>query len=349
MQKIVYYGVEVCYELTPQKFYFIFLKQMQQYFVFRQNHKEDKWALYLDLAKCSQIEGTVIPNLLIVGYIVGRKTNIKPILYISRDGEARVWNYLNDIHFMQLNEEKEIYEIQISGSSTGTSYKLEDYSTTTYLEKGLKEERLSTYLNKQYSTLFNRYFTNFKYSMVDAYTAETYTINILEVFCKQLCYNAVEHGESFCYTTMQVNHKDERIFISVSDCGKGMYATFLDKIVKEGYKPAILPQDIQTQPYSAQLDFRAIVEGLIYRFYEEKFGIWSVMTEIMKMKGIVRFHSGKARVNIADLKIEELNECRDQQEAALYLYEHLKTGAYVQKTPSYQGTHIELELPLNGV
>lgn len=345
MQKVVYFGVEIDYELTPKKFYTVFLKDMQKYFRYRSYNTDEPWALHVNLAHCPNIEGTVIPNLLTVGYIVGKKTGMKPTLYIPREGEAKLWNYLNDIRFMEINENNRVYNVQVSGSSTAEGYGLADYCTTTFLKKGLKEEQISTYLSRRYSKLFRLHLGNFEYFVMGSSMPTIHTINILEVFCKQLCYNSINHGNSFCYTTMQVNYRKNLIFISVSDCGLGMYRTFYDKIVN-GYKPALLTEELVEYEHTAELDFRAIIEGLIYRFNEEQYGIWSVMTEIMDMEGIIRFHSGKARVIIADLDMEKLLQCQDQQAAALYLYEHLKGEECMQSTPFYQGTHIELELPL---
>lgn len=345
MQDNNYYEVEINYALTPQMFYGVFLKQMQKFFLIWSQHKVEVWRLYLNLACCPEIEGTVVPNLLTVGYIVGKRTGFAPILYISQRGESKLWNYLHDLRFVELSENNEIYDIRVSGSRTGEGYRFADYCTTTFLKKNLEEEQVAEYLRKRYSKLFKKYLTNFNYAVMSTEISVPYTINILEVFCKQLCYNAVSHGKSFCYTTMQVNHKKGRIFISVSDCGQGMYRTFLSKII-DGYEPSVLPKNIKDSRSTDDLEFRAIIEGLVYRFYEEKYGIWSVMRDIMDMRGILRFHSGKVRVVIADLDIKSLRMCQNRKKVAKYLYDYLSQEEYREKTPFYQGTHIELELPL---
>ncbi len=345
MQDNNYYEVEINYELTPQMFYGVFLKQMQKFFLIWSQHKAETWRLYLNLARCPNIEGIVVPNLLTVGYIVGKKTGFRPILYISQRGESKLWNYLDGIRFIELNENSEIYDIWVSGSRTGEGYRFADYCTTTFLKKNLNEDQVAEYLRKRYSKLFKRHLTNFDYAVISTETSVPYTVNILEVFCKQLCYNAVSHGESFCYTTMQVNHKDRRIFISVSDCGQGMYQTFFLKVAN-GYEPSVLPRNMRDFRRTDDLEFRAIIEGLVYRFCEEKYGIWSVLRDIMDMRGVLRFHSGKVRVIIADLDIKSLQMCQNRQEVAKYLYDYLSQEGYREKTPFYQGTHIELELPL---
>lgn len=340
-----FYEVEINYAFTPQMFYDVFLKEMQKYFSIMHYRIDESWILYLNLARCPSIEGTVIPNLLIVGYIVGKRTKCRPILYIPQRGESKLWNYLNDIRFMELNESNRIYDILVSGSQAGESYGFADYCTTTFLRKNLNEVQITEYLRKRYTNLFTKHLTNFEYVVVGTKISVPYTVNILEVFCKQLCYNAVFHGGSFCYTTMQANYKEKRIFISISDCGQGMYRTFLSKVMNN-YEPAILPKNMNEYKRTEELEFRAIIEGLIYRFYEDIYGIWSVLRDIMDMKGIIRFHSGKMRVIIADLDVERLSMCQDRQEAARYLYDYLNKEEYRYRTPFYQGTHIELELPL---
>lgn len=347
MQDINYYEVEINYTLTPQMFYGVFLKQMQKFFTIWSQYKTEVWRLYLNLARCPDIEGTVVPNLLTVGYIVGKRTGVRPILYISRRGGSKLWNYLHGIQFIELSENNEIYDIRASGRQTGERYRFADYCTTTFLQKNLDEEQVTEYLQKRYSMLFKKHLTNFDYAVMSTGIPVPYTINMLEVFCKQLCYNAVSHGESFCYITMQVNHKDRRIFISISDCGQGMYRTILSKI-ENGYEPAVLPININMRDFrrTDDLEFRAIIEGLVYRFYEEKYGIWSVLRDIMGMRGILRFHSGKIRVIIADLDIKSLQMYQNRHEVAKYLYDYLNQEGYREKTPFYQGTHIELELPL---
>lgn len=340
-----YYEVEINYALTPQMFYGGLLEELQKYFAVINSHTGETWTLYLNLAHCPDIEGTVIPNLLIAGYIVGKKTGIKPILYIPQRGESKLWNYLKDIGFVELNDNNEIFEIVISGSQTGESYRFADYCTTTFLKRNLNEEQVTEYLRRRYSRLFMKYLQNFEYAVVSTKFTIPYTVNILEVFCKQLCYNAVYHGKSFCYTTMQVNYKKQRIFISIADCGQGMFRTFMAKIM-DGYEPVIFSPDMDGLQRNVEQEFKAIIEGFVYRFNEEKYGIWSVLRDIMEMGGILRFHSGKTRVVVAGLNVEDLQKCQDQETAANYLYDYLNREEYRQKTPFYQGTHIELELPL---
>lgn len=340
-----YYEVEINYALTPQMFYGVFLEELQKYFVTISSSAEEAWILYLNLAHCPNIEGTVVPNLLLVGYIVGRKTESKPILYIPQRGGSKLWNYLNDIGFVELNDDNRIFEIIVGGRQTGESYNFADYCTTTFLEGGLSEEQVTKCLQRRYSKLFVNHLQNFEYAVVSKKLEIPYTVNILEIFCKQLCYNAVHHGESFCYTTMQVNYQKQRIFISIADCGQGMFRTFRSKVL-DGYKPVIFFPDMGRHPRNLELEFRAIIEGFVYRFDEDIYGIWSVLRDVMNIGGIIRFHTGKIRVIVADLDVEYLQGCQNKKEVAMYLYNHLNNEDYKQKTPFYQGTHIEMELPL---
>lgn len=126
-----------------------------------------------------------------------------------------------------------------------------------------------------------------------------------------------------------------------------MYNDFKDKMEYKKYQPYILPSTLEgIKKYQRyEIDSMAIIEGIIYRFGDPVYGLWNVLKNVMDVSGIVRIHSGKARVIISDLDCEEFEEYKKKQACELLL-QKLKAKSCISKTPYYSGTHVEIELPL---
>lgn len=348
MPKSILYVINITENFTPKVFYEYYLKKLGEYF--RENREacqsgQEPKLLFIDLSVCKEIEGSVIPNLLVTGMIIKGNTWNVPILYIPENGDCKIINYLREIQFEAINEFLDIFYIKTNGGMRKKNeYKLPDFCTTLYLNKALSEERISEELQRKYLTLFTRYLDEFTYEIKNNKTQKTEFVNLLEIFCKQICYNAVLHGESFCFVTMQVNQSRKKIFISIADCGKGMYEGFKNKLE---YHPLLLPQNTkEMKKYERyEIDSMAIIEGIIYRFNDPIYGLWNVLKSVMDAKGIVRIHSGKARVIISELECEMFEKYK-KREAARLLYQKLKTEICISETPDYSGTHVEIELPL---
>lgn len=350
MQKSILYVINVTESLTPKFFYENYLKELGEYI--RKNREAEKkgldkkW-LFIDLSGCKEIEGSVIPNLLVTGVIIKGNTG-KPVLYIPENGDCKIMNYLKEIHFEEINEFLDIFLIKTNGEIRKKSeYKLPDFCTTLYLNRKLSEEQVAEELQKRYLALFTKYLYEFAFEIKNYKTQKVECVNILEIFCKQICYNSIIHGESFCFVTMQVNKSRKKIFISIADCGKGMFEGLEYKIKCEKYKPILLPLNKEElKKYERfEIDSRSIIEGMMYRFKDSIYGLWNVLKSVMDVRGIVRLHSGKARIIISDLDCEKF-EKYEKERAVVLLYQKLKAEACINKTPDYSGTHIEIELPL---
>lgn len=343
--------INIAESFTPKVFYEYYLNELGIYFRKNEETKDkgrEEKCLLIDLSECKDIEGSVIPNLLVTGMIIKKETRNVPILYIPENGDSKIINYLKEIQFEEINDFLDIFYVKTNGGiRKKKEYKLPDFCTTLYLSKKLSEESVAEELQKRYLPLFTRYLSDFTYEITNNITKETKFVNLLEIFCKQICYNAILHGQSFCFTTMQVNQSRRKIFISIADCGKGMYNDFKDKMKYKKYQPYILPSTLQgIKKYQRyEIDSMAIIEGIIYRFGDPVYGLWNVLKNVMDVSGIVRIHSGKARVIISDLDCEEFEEYKKKQACQLLL-QKLKAKSCISKTPYYSGTHVEIELPL---
>lgn len=338
------YSIEVYDNFTPKIFYEWYLTKLQKYFVENQGEETSK-RLFVDLSKCSAIDGSVIPNLLVTGYIIKNNTGFTPILYLPDSNTSNIGNFLKQINFLDINDDREIYDVLSRFREKNIQYKLPEYCTTAYLDDDLKEEQVYEILQRQYGEFFNlRYLESFVY-VVNPLTEKQYFVNILEIFCKQVCFNAIDHGESFCVITIQVNQKLQKIFISIADCGKGMYRG-LEEQIQKGYNPVLLPCESEMRSCLSRYkkDLLSIIEGIVYRYEEEDYGLWNVLKDVLGVHGVMRFHSGKARV-ILDYDMEEVMRYRGKKEVAKGIYEKSQKNNN-KEMPYYAGTHVEIELPL---
>lgn len=345
------YIINIAESFTPKVFYENYLKELGLYLRKNRDMKDKEEhgeTLFIDLSGCRDIEGSVIPNLLATGVIVKKNTGNTPILYIPENGDSKIMNYLKAISFEDINSFLDIFYIKTNRwMRQEKKYKLPDFCTTLYLSKNLSEEKVAEELQKKYLALFTEYLADFTYELKNSKTQEGEPVNLLEIFCKQICCNAITHGESFCFVTMQVNRYRKKIFISISDCGKGMYGDFKQKMKEKEYQPLILPKGAEEikKDRRMEMDGMAITEGIMYRFGDSVYGLWNVLKSVMDVHGIVRIHSGKARVAISGLEYSEF-EKYDKKKAAGLLYRRLMSKLCVSQTPDYSGTHVEIELPL---
>ncbi len=345
MQKSDFYVITIDYVLSPRTFYSLFLKELQKYFRWMADGKSYSKVLCIDLLKCSKIEGSVIPNLLVIGHIVKLNTECLPCLFVEKGSALSA--FLLQIGFYDTNDYQHIFEVNVDRGEEESRYRLADYCTTIFLSASLTEVQVA-------STFARNYIDLFQLECLDQFTYMVQSdgmlmpVNLMEVFGKQICYNSILHGKSFCYVTMQVNKSMERVMMSFADCGSGLYASFYKKVQDESYQPLKLPFSVSDTVTASRhrLDLMAILDCVVYRFHSI-YGMWFVLRDVMNAKGTIRIHSGKARVILNDISVESLENCQTRQEAGELLYDHLLRGIdVIQETPHYKGTHIEIELPL---
>lgn len=337
--------IKIDYALSPKTFYGRYLKDLQRFFR-ELNINPGKRLLCIDLLNCEAIEGNVIPNLFVTGYII--KSHIGEAARLYLQPGANVSAFLQGINFYNINREQQIFEIIPDTSEEKERYRLADYCTTSVFKETLTEEQVAIEFVKKYSKLFQNHLEDFVYLKRDSEENRMIPINIMEVLCKQICCNSIEHGISPSYVTMQVNHANEVVLISFADYGKGMYLSIKEKVVKKDYHAISISRESLQRIKNSQtkLDILAILESVVYR-YNSKYGIWFVLQDVMRLRGIVRIHTGKARVSFAGIDVMMLEKCTSKESAFKALYIYLKSNPdNIQETPNYMGTHIEIEIPL---
>ena len=70
----------------------------------------------------------------------------------------------------------------------------------------------------------------------------------------------------------------------------------------------------------------------------------SDLKDVLEVHGVMRFHSGKARV-ILDDEGEGTLKCQSKEGVAREIYQKIRKGNR-NEVPYYAGTHVEIELPL---
>jgi hypothetical protein len=348
------YDITVNYVLSSKKFYDEYLKDLQSFF--RKVHDEPgEWKLRVDFSGCRAIEGNVIPNLFVTGYIV--KENIDYPTYLCIQPGSKLSSFLQGINFYYINREQQIFELFPDTSEDRDIYELADYCRTTFFDSSLSEADVATEIVNKYSRLFGQHLEEFVYLRMDEKSKKYTGVNIMEVFCKQICYNSIFHEKVPSYVTMQANYANNVVLISFADYGEGLYKSIQNHIIMDEYTPVEgtgryienidrkYTEKINVRRFAR--DFMAILECVLYRFGSD-YGIWLVFGEVMRGGGIIRFHTGRAKVSFSGIDIEELESCSSKENAFEVLMKMCNEHSdYVRKTPYYTGTHIEIELPMH--
>lgn len=337
--------ITVEYALSPKTFYNRYLRELQSFFQELGSNPGGR-ILCMDFTNCEAIEGNVIPNLLVTGYII--KDNIGCSAQMHIQPGSKLSAFLQGINFYAINQEQKIFEITPDTSDDKDIYHLAEYCTTSVFSAKLKEEQVAVEVVRKYSRLFFEHLEDFVYLKRDSMDGRITPINIMEVFCKQICYNSIKHGKSSSYVTMQVNYFNKVVLISFADYGKGMYASFKEKILAGECSAVALTRELINLPNtrSTKLDILAILESVVYR-YNSIYGIWFVLQDVMRLGGVVRIHTGKARIVFANIDVEKLESCETKESAFELLYRFCQENSdNVQETPNYMGTHVEIEIPL---
>lgn len=330
-----------------------FLSSVQFFNLLREieTMKIGKEQVLLDLSGVHRIDGNVIPNLLLLGNWLEKKTGYIPVIRMGKSFESGyLKKYLYGIKFYEHSKSVYLFEDPTDQYGGFEGKSMDSLNNTWHTEFPFfdviqdnsdiqkKETEINRYSNEIKRKVFfetkmflNDYLRKFEYG--DTEDKENGIADIII----QMVSNAIERGFSECYFTLQANYTKKSILIAVSDRGIGMRNSINRQrngkwSVGNEDKYSFFKRDVNSE-------LEAIIEGVYYRKNSSVYGLYNAISQIIDMFGTVRIHSNDTQVILT-------NRIKNQfQQETIYRY--LKTNEYNRReTVVFPGVHIEAEIPL---
>lgn len=304
--------------------------------------------IVIDMSEVHRIDGNVIPNLILMGKWLERKTGIIPLIRLGRTFDAGyLKKYLFSMKFYDFTRNIYRYEDENDKYGGFEGKDMDKRNVTLHYEFPYNEyedlpqndssrqrfrnaiaENVTIRVIHDTKEFLYRYFDMFNYGP----RAEKY--NRLADILGQIVGNSMSKGISEAYLTVQANYKRNKIIVAASDTGCGMRESMAFNRTEQNTDPKgyfLLNDDPKTEE-------EAIVEGLCYRKGSGIYGLYNAVLELIdKWDGIVRIHSNDTQLILTSNAVEAYKEMR----LLSYFNEYNR-----RNTAMFPGTHIEIEVPM---
>ena len=358
--------------MTSYYFYNTVLKKMHDYIL-----QEDPPQLLLDFSATKGIDALVLPNLLCLGYWVLKYSGRPVKIFVPSSPEfVSIRTFLANAGFADLAQKFGLFDFEadVTGGLSSRVYK-SSLNTTQVFQSVYKtddavdvEKTKIAIWNQLNSSLVPFIHQFLLYSDDKSISRNLEQISeTIVVFCRELVENALLHGWSFCFLTMQyTSNYRKQIKISVSDCGCG----FLNSIERDRKRskqilcmksngiPGVerlmhecppLQSDSEIRRYASMpvicTELEGIVYGLLSRF-NKPYGLYNVYQIVSKMGGTIRIHSNDTQLVLSERLQSLLTYCHSPEKLLQILENKQEYTANVRRGLKFKGTHIELEIML---
>lgn len=303
----------------------------------------------LDMTDVMRIDATVIPNLLLLGRFIEEKTGNIPRIRLGenlRSGYLK--KYLDGIGFYKLCDFYYAFDNPVGqyGGMIGKNMDTRNTTERFSIEEGpnVAQRRLQ-YNVYPFIKGYMRTFSHYK-------NDEELDENIIARFLNEMIDNSFKYGHSDVIVTVQANYKKNRIYLSVSDSGKGFKLPMCQcmdengqfyKVVLENGKLVQIRVDEEAYNILKKCpddEKNAAIIGLYKRKSSGIYGLYNLVDKVLCLKGTVRIHS-----NDIQLILTERWHSVFLQEGIMHMDQAFAKYNLV-KTSFFPGTHIEVELPM---
>lgn len=302
----------------------------------------------LDFTDVVGIDAVVIPNLLLLGRYIEKKTNNIPYIRLGEDLSAGyLKKYLLGIKFYELSDSYFYYEDAIGkyGGLVGKSMDKRNTTECFKFEDGVVvAQRRLFYKVLPFIENYLDVFRKEKINTSGVMDKNAFCNNDIAHFLKEMIENTFLYAGTDVIITVQTNYKKGKIFLSVSDPGIGFYRSMQDNMDEKGN---FLPREGEVDCGRNILGRRpkneeeAILVGIYKRVQSKTYGLFNVIKKILELKGIVRIHS-----NDRQIILTERLQNQFLKGTLLKNIEQLR-GYNIINTSLFQGVHFEMELPLS--
>lgn len=305
--------------LTSSEFYKNVLSEVQ--IVLRYHDKIDN--IIFDFSGTRKIEPNVIPNLLCLGRVIESILGRKAIISIPDTYEGgKVKNYLYLIGFTKLAGNVFWFESDPYGGLEGKQ--IDPLCGTIYFRDTIERDYITFTINDLIEPFADKYLNKFDRLSLEEGQMKNQITDLL----KELAENAKVHGKSYSYTTVHANYMEKTIYIAISDNGIG----FRESCTLE-HEQTLFENKIVLQN---ELD--AILFCVYMRNSSMKFGLYPIIRDVLKNKGIVRIHSNNTQIVFTPRAIEAFISKKLLEDRSFCKFN-------VRQELSFGGTHIEIEIP----
>ena len=377
------YVVSIGENLTSYAFYKTVIPQLHDYFT---NESDAK--IVFDFSNTRGIDALVLPNLLCTGFWITKHLGTPAKLFIPDNlGFSHIRAFLNNSHFIEFARKYNLFEFDnsILGdadlSKMGHSLnRMQMFQIDNSIESDLAIEQAKLETWDQLKRSFLPFIETFLKRAQDKailLNKDLISFRLLS-FMRELVENALFHGRSFCFLSVQyISSYKPLIKISVSDCGIGFRDSInwdrrrsleilnllkeqsnatehekrglVEKINLVQNEGLSLNNDdvcrLSAQPF-LETELEGIVYGLLSR-NQKPYGLYSVHKMISSMNGTIRIHSNDTQL-ILSPKMELPLEIGITPQDLLRILENDKlVNTYnVRRNLKFKGVHIELVFEL---
>ena len=304
-----HYWVKFPEKVTSQYFYRELLPEVMDYYQKSEFISKD---MLFNWGDVDFINALVIPNILMLGHQMRILTGKKIIIYIPTVFE--LLQYLDDINFLSFARRFQIYDFYedyIGGYNATPSVNRKSY----YISNKYTIAEIWRVLGESDKVIKASFRDNCE-------TVEGIVADKIKKELWEICKNSLEHANSFSFVTIQKECSINKVMISTSDTGIGMYDALKKKILLEKEEAKRDSSYIEKQQLHfmendtfLKLDNKkdkelyAIFEAVFYRWEEQKEddniigdlscsnGLWYLINETLKRnEGTVRIHSNDYRL-----------------------------------------------------
>lgn len=304
------YYIELPRELTSYEFYNNLLEQKRGFDL----KKGDE--VILDFSKTQEMEPLTIPNMLCLGYELKKICDRAASVYIPDVSySGKIKNYLKQINFLEYSEHFGLYNFLSSPYGGMAGKQIDPLCGTLYFDAGMSTDEISRGIRFCIDPFVDYYLYRFQNTI--ECEKKIYYENDITEFLKEMITNCKIHAKSFSFATLQARYSLNKIYIAVSDYGYGFSSTIGNSCD----------------------ELSAIFEGVYKRKYSKVYGLYNVIRRVLTYGGKVRIHSNNTQVIFTPRILSQFI-------AGILLENESFRRFNIKKNLSFNGVHIEIELPL---
>lgn len=320
------------YKFTKYLSSYVFYKEIEELYRRIDIYHPEK--VILDFSDIVHIDAVVIPNLIILGRDLRKKTGYIPFIRLGENLDAGyLKKYLYGINFYKISDEFYYYENDRYGGMEGK--KMDSRNTTEYFLKNEGNDLARRRIYYKLCPFFDKYMKNFSINKYNSIFFDTHTLenNVISQFIEEMVLNSFDRGQSDAVITVQANYSKKKLYLSISDYGRGFFNS-----VKSDLEQNSIGYNVLKRPPKNELE--GIYIGIYKRKYSKIYGIYNVIKQVLKLQGLFRIHSNDTQL-IINNRVEKLFHNEELVKLSL------RDNKNVIRTSSFPGTHIEIELPFS--
>ncbi|WP_277656789.1 hypothetical protein [Seleniivibrio woodruffii] len=291
-----------------------------------------------NLSETVYFSALTLPNLLNIGFI--SKINLKNKIILITPQNTKTTQFLFNHNFFDICNQYDLFDYDerfVGGFSTQDETSISQtvfVPMTGFADKNESFEYILRHLKKSF-TIYNRISNASEFIVI----------------LSELCCNSLFHGNSHCIiTSSKANTKFPTMNIAISDTGFG----FLRSIMRHKSHNFFSTQELSSNDCFTNL--RAIFEAVFYRYTSEKYGLYSVLRDVIQKNGAFRIHFNDTQIIFNNSNCAQLKNFQSKLENSFIRdYFHYLTKEYTPnnrlesqlRITDYKlaGVHIEMEIP----